>query len=496
MPQTTIPGGPPILTWGQIRAILNSNATDVETRLAQIETGGVQIISGAGAPTSGQGNVGDYYIDSTGFLIYGPKGSGGWPAPVSMSGFIQRGDWSSSITYAVNDVVTYQNSLWVAKTSNTNIEPRDLATQWDLLARSDYFRGAWVTGTQYRLGHTVRYNGNIYRSKAIEFTSSTAPDVDTGNWDLYVMKGDQGIQGIQGIQGDTGAPGLTHQGTYNSGTTYAINDAVIYRSKLWRRKTIGAGVTPSLTNSTQWELLAGGFHYVGIDWTTTTQYYFNDLVRYATNGNLYRVKADHTSSTNPTVDTTNYELFMTQGAQGPQGPAGTNGTNGTNGATGPQGPAGEGYTAGFIAAYAGATVPTGWVECDGQAISRTTFAALFTAIGTAWGIGNGSTTFNVPDLRGRVLLDDGTGGGLTARTLAGQGGEETHLLTSGEIPAHTHKWYHNMAFNSTGAGGGDRVNATYNTDTGNKALDTSAVGGGTAHNNMQPFAVVKYIIKT
>jgi microcystin-dependent protein len=494
MPQNTLPVG---LTWGQYRAILNSNATDVEDRLAQIETGGVQIISGSGAPDPGEGNVGDYYIDDTGYVIYGPKGAGGWPAGVSMSGFTPRGPWDSGTAYAANDVVTFENSLWVANTTNSNSQPTELNTDWDLLGLGDYFRGPWVTGTAYKRGHTVTYDGSVYRSKNLSFTSTIAPPSDTGNWDQLAAKGEQGIQGDQGVQGNTGPPGLTHQGAYNSGTTYAINDAVTFRSKLWRRKTVGSGVTPSLTNSTEWELIAGGFHYVGVDWATTTQYYFNDIVRYATNGNLYRVKNDHTSSTNPTVDTTNYEIFMLQGAKGDTGDPGPAGADGADGADGAPGPAGVGYTAGFVAPYAGSSVPTGWLECNGQAVSRTTEAALFTAIGTTWGVGDGSTTFNLPDFRGRTLVDDGTGGGLTARTLAGVGGEENHLLTTGELPAHSHKWYHSWLGNSTGGGAGDRVSQSYNgNDNGNRAYDTSNTGSGTAHNNMQPYAVVKYLIKT
>lgn len=59
--------------------------------------------------------------------------------------------------------------------------------------------------------------------------------------------------------------------------------------------------------------------------------------------------------------------------------------------------------------YAGSSIPTGWLECDGSAVSRTTYAALFTAISTTWGTGDGSTTFNLPDMRGKVAVGDGTG---------------------------------------------------------------------------------------
>jgi len=65
--------------------------------------------------------------------------------------------------------------------------------------------------------------------------------------------------------------------------------------------------------------------------------------------------------------------------------------------------------AGLIFPYAGSSVPTGWLYCDGSAVSRTTYAALFTAISTTWGTGDGSTTFNLPNLQGRTLICDGTG---------------------------------------------------------------------------------------
>jgi hypothetical protein len=66
--------------------------------------------------------------------------------------------------------------------------------------------------------------------------------------------------------------------------------------------------------------------------------------------------------------------------------------------------------------FAGASVPTGWLLCDGQAVSRTTYATLFTAIGETWGIGNGSTTFNVPDMRESAPIGAGTYSAVTGTT--------------------------------------------------------------------------------
>lgn len=87
---------------------------------------------------------------------------------------------------------------------------------------------------------------------------------------------------------------------------------------------------------------------------------------------------------------------------------------------------------GTVQQFAGATITadpdgvTRWHVCDGSALSRTTYSSLFAALSTTWGAGDGSTTFNIPDLRGRVPVGSGAGSGLTSRTLAQEGGAETH----------------------------------------------------------------------
>jgi len=92
--------------------------------------------------------------------------------------------------------------------------------------------------------------------------------------------------------------------------------------------------------------------------------------------------------------------------------------------------------AGVILPYGGTAAPNAeWLLCDGTAKSRTTYAALFAAIGTAYGAGDGSTTFNIPNLQGRVPVGKNTG---TFATLGATGGEEAHQLTSNELAAHTH----------------------------------------------------------
>jgi microcystin-dependent protein len=93
---------------------------------------------------------------------------------------------------------------------------------------------------------------------------------------------------------------------------------------------------------------------------------------------------------------------------------------------------------GIIQAFAGSAAPSAnWLLCQGQAVSRSTYSSLFGLVGTTYGVGDGSTTFNVPNLSGRVLV--GRDAGQTEfDTLGETGGAKTHTLTSGEMPSHSH----------------------------------------------------------
>lgn len=143
-------------------------------------------------------------------------------------------------------------------------------------------------------------------------------------------------------------------------------------------------------------------------------------------------------------------------------------------------------SAGFMVAFAGAAAPDGWLLCDGTAVSRTTYAALFAVIGTTFGVGNGSTTFNLPDLRGRTPIGAGQGSGLTDRTLGQQIGEEFHQLIVAEIPAHTHT----MVGIGSGVSPGAAKYVSSNLDS-----TTGSTGNDGTHNNMQPSLVLNFLIK-
>jgi len=130
---------------------------------------------------------------------------------------------------------------------------------------------------------------------------------------------------------------------------------------------------------------------------------------------------------------------------------------------------------GVMLDYAGATAPSGYLLCDGSNYSTTTYAALFAAIGYAWG-GSG-TSFNVPDMRGRVSIGAGSGTGLTNRTLATKSGEEYHTLVTAETPLATHTHTFTVPSSTGTTNTGTSSSVSLNTSGG--STGTGATGGGT-----------------
>lgn len=186
----------------------------------------------------------------------------------------------------------------------------------------------------------------------------------------------------------------------------------------------------------------------------------------------------------------------------------------------------DGYSAvppGVPLQFAGATPPPGFLLCFGQAISRTTYSRLFVAIGTTWGVGDGSTTFNVPFFNGRAMVGaDNMGGsaanvlpGATLGTLTGAG---AITLSSAQIPAHTHNYsgttgndspdhthgIPNTIPNPFSPGGATNVepnSSTQSTGASNRHTHTysgttdNGTGGAGSHSNVQPSAAVNIMIR-
>ncbi|MGD0270595.1 MAG: tail fiber protein [Candidatus Sulfotelmatobacter sp.] len=158
---------------------------------------------------------------------------------------------------------------------------------------------------------------------------------------------------------------------------------------------------------------------------------------------------------------------------------------------------------GEIRLFGGTFAPAGWSFCNGATMSIQQNDALYNLIGTTYG-GNGQTTFNLPDLQGRVPVHQGQGAGLQNYVLGQKGGAQTVTLTVAQLPSHPHT----AVGSASGAGTGSPANATWgNSGIGNEsfgpgtsasqtmnAASTSFTGGNQPHDNMLPFLAVSFII--
>ena len=159
---------------------------------------------------------------------------------------------------------------------------------------------------------------------------------------------------------------------------------------------------------------------------------------------------------------------------------------------------------GAILPYGSSVAPSGYVLCNGTAYNRTTYADLFGVIGVKYGVGNGSTTFNVPDTRGRFLAgwDAGTSvltsvtvSMITGASIGNTGGTQAVALAVAQIPSHQH----HMWVSGSGEEGNTHAVAGFNVQTeyeSGSSVSTGSTGGSGSHSNIPPSLIINYIIKT
>lgn len=150
---------------------------------------------------------------------------------------------------------------------------------------------------------------------------------------------------------------------------------------------------------------------------------------------------------------------------------------------------------GMIMPYAGTTIPEKWMKCEGQALSRTDYSALFSAIGTTYGDGDGTTTFNVPNLQGRFPIGMNSNDN-DFNMLGATGGNKTHTQTVEELASHTHPSPKGGNFVED-RGTGIDITTSRGTDFATKTTiaNTGATGSSKPMDIMNPYIVFNYCIK-
>lgn len=136
---------------------------------------------------------------------------------------------------------------------------------------------------------------------------------------------------------------------------------------------------------------------------------------------------------------------------------------------------GDTFPAGIIQMWAGPSAPTGWLFCDGTAVARATYPTLFANIGTTWGAGDGSTTFNLPNFHDYMPIGAGN-----LYALAASGGEATHVLTAAEMPVHGHSVSGSASVTGSGSGSTDTQGNHSHLSRNGQGFEVPGAGGDVA----------------
>jgi microcystin-dependent protein len=406
-----------------------------------------------------------------------------------------KGPWSSSTAYAINDAVSSGGSSYICIAANTNNVPPN-PTYWNLVAQigNTGLQGpTGATGSQGPAGSTGP--AGTAATIAVGTTSTLTP----GNNATVTNSGTSSTAvfnfGIpQGATGSTGAAGA------NAYTVTATSSFIV--------PAVGSTVVVTVTDGS-WVIAGQVVNVAGAAGSGVAGAFQVQSV----SGNQLTLLNPTPAPAIPLADSTQNGLLNQLSGNTTDFVDGTNTCrNLVNALVGLLVPTGT------VLDFAGSTAPTGFVLCNGASYATTgAMAALFAVVGYTYG-GSGAN-FNVPDLRGRTSFGAGQGTGLTNRTLAASGGEESHTQAIAELPAHSHTasqgththsdagHLHQIFGLVQGGAGGTATNVgsgSTNTNTGYASIQAASAGAitiantgsGTPFNVMPPFVALNKIIKT
>ena len=212
-----------------------------------------------------------------------------------VEGVVNKGNWTASYWYKVNDVVKYGNTQYRCTVGHTSSSTFD-STKFTVYLEGLNFEDTWTSGIEYQKGDIVTYRGYSYVSKGTH-TTTTTPNADTTNWEVLTT-------------------GFSAQGAYDPAVAYSLGDVVRYGGNSYVNKLSSTGVAP--TTTANWTLITEGLNWTGA-WLSTTIYQLGDVVN--RNSNSYVcITSDTTGASNaPELDPNgNYWNFLAQGGSGAQ----------------------------------------------------------------------------------------------------------------------------------------------------------------------------------
>lgn len=443
----------------------------------------------------------------------------------AMSGLNAKGTWSSGQIYNPLDVVVHGSISYMAVNESVGSTPSLANPDWMVLyqppgaaSTAMTWQGRWASSTTYAEGHVVERSGRLWRSN-IANNLNSAPVEGNANWS-HVARGSLHTNF---------APVITCTGTNNYASTIspdqapsALYDGMELKARFANSNTgpstlaltVFGGVTLAAValrripgqNLPSGYIRANELYTLVYDAGNTSFIFVSESGSAARNDAQDMLDADHETRLDAlevTVNVTNEARLDAHDASL---------TSLGNRATALELAI---IPVGTVVDFAGTVAPTRWHLCYGQALNRTTYAALFTAIGTTYGVGDGSTTFNLPDARGRVTAGKDNMGGVSANrltspvdgdVLGGAGGAESHTLTEGQMPDHGHPYMLRTTqqvspdANISGgfimnSGGTQAVQTAFNgTPTATAGQQIGGTGNNEAHPNVQPTLILNKII--
>ena len=475
---------------------------------------GEQGIQGDTGPQGEQGVQGEQ----------GPKGETGETGPQGPKGdpFTYQDFTEAQLEELKTDITTYYKNIkntYTTTTTNVTTIPisfSETTFRSDIDILSVYINGfKMVEGTEYNISNnnivlTIPLDviGTVVEYSILRSVAATTSDYNLLKGDTG-PQGEQGPQGIQGEKGDTGATGqdgITPNIQVGTTTTLAAGSEATVTQRGTTANPIfdfgipkgadgaGGGVTNynDLTNKPVINL--------------SSEDNSNPIVLYNLDEGIYKLYgyikyyptySGTTAITSPLLmsisksSTTTYVQLLQPYGNKVIGYEIT--SNSYTEKTLDGGVAGDTLPIGSMMPYGSTTIPENWLLCNGQAVSRTTYSDLFAVIGTSYGDGDGSTTFNLPDKQGRVSV--GLSSSETEFNLLGKkDGAKKHTLTIDEMPSHTHGVPQSHPYNYSSDSHYTLVRQSYDHST-EYNVDTSETGGGQSHNNLQPYEVDCWIIK-